>query len=109
MTCGKRSVGTGVLTLAGAMTLVVAGWMFVPLSHAVADQAQAQQPASPGATAKPVGTVKALSGNTMTLATDAGSAVDVVVQESTRIVRIAPGQKDLKDAAAIQLQDVQVG
>ena len=109
MRCRKRSVGTGVLTLAGAMTLVVAGWMFVPLSRAVADQAQAQQPASPGATTKPVGTVKALSGNTMTLTTDAGSTVDVVIQESTRMVRIAPGQKDLKDAAAIQLQDVQVG
>jgi co-chaperonin GroES (HSP10) len=45
----------------------------------------------------------------MTLATDAGSTVDVVIQESTRMVRIAPGQKDLKDAAAIHFQDVQVG
>jgi hypothetical protein len=32
-----------------------------------------------------------------------------VVQDSTRLVRIAPGQKDLKDATPIQLSDVQVG
>ena len=101
---GKRSVRTGVLALAGAMTLGLAGWVYLPLNRAMA-----QQPASPGATVKPVGTVKAISGNAMTLTTDAGSAIDVVVQESTRMVRVAPGQKDLKDAATIQLQDVQVG
>jgi hypothetical protein len=33
----------------------------------------------------------------------------VVAGSSTRMVRTAPGQKDLKDAAPAQLQDVQVG
>jgi hypothetical protein len=32
-----------------------------------------------------------------------------VVQDSARLVRIAPGQKDLKEATPIQLKDVQVG
>ena len=35
--------------------------------------------------------------------------MNVSVQESTRVVRIAPGEKDLKKATFIQLRDVQVG
>ncbi|MGO9647904.1 MAG: hypothetical protein ACLPOO_07610 [Terriglobales bacterium] len=67
----------------------------------------AQQPAA--AIVKPVGTVKAIAGNAITLTTDAGAAVNVVVGESTRMVRTAPGQKDLKGAIPARLQDVQVG
>ena len=101
---------TAVLVLAGSMTFGLAFWISVPLSRATSDQTQGTQPpASSGVTTKPVGTVKALSGNVMTLTTDAGSTVDVLMQVSTRMVRIAPGQKDLKDAAPIQLRDVQVG
>jgi co-chaperonin GroES (HSP10) len=59
--------------------------------------------------AKPVGTVKAIAGSVITLTTDAGSTLNVVVQDSTRLVRIAPGEKDLKGATTIRLQDVQVG
>jgi hypothetical protein len=50
-----------------------------------------------------------MSGNIITSTTDAGSDVTVRVQESTNLVRIAPGQKDLKDAAPIQLADLQPG
>jgi hypothetical protein len=70
---------------------------------------EAQQSASAGTVAKPVGTVKAVSGNVVTLATDAGATINILIQDSTRLVRIAPGQKDLKDAAPVHLQDVQVG
>jgi hypothetical protein len=35
--------------------------------------------------------------------------VTVLVQDATKLLRIAPGQKDLKDATPIQLQDVQPG
>jgi hypothetical protein len=69
-----------------------------------------QQPAAQAPpVARPVGTVKSISGNTITLTTDAGSDVTVQVQDATKLVRIAPGQKDLKDAAPIQLIDVQPG
>ncbi len=89
--------------------LALACLAVAPLSHATSDQAQeAQPPASAGMT-KPVGVVKAVSGNVITLTTDAGSTVNILVQDSTRLIRIAPGQKDLKDATPIQLQDVQVG
>jgi len=74
-------------------------------------QAQAgQQPSSQTpAAARPVGTIKSISGNAITLTTDAGSDVTVQVQDATKLVRIAPGQKDLKEATPIQLADVQPG
>ncbi len=69
-----------------------------------------QQPSAQApAVARPVGTIKSISGNTITLTTDAGSEVTVQVQDATKLVRIAPGQKDLKDATPIQLADVQPG
>jgi hypothetical protein len=99
-----RSARSVVLKFAGSMVLVVACLSLVSVGLA-----QDAQSASASPAAKPVGTVKAISGNTITLATDAGSTVNVVIQDSTRLLRVAPGQKDLKDASPIQLQDVQVG
>src|SRR5467141_785608 len=79
----------------------------------VAQAAQAQTApetsAQSASSARPVGTIKAISGNTITLTTDAGTDVTVLVQDATKLVRIAPGQKDLKDATPIRLQDVQAG
>jgi len=74
-------------------------------------QAQtAQQPSAQSASsAKPVGTIKSISGNTITLTADAGTDVTVLVQDTTKLVRIAPGQTDLKNATPIQLRDVQAG
>ncbi|HLW78717.1 MAG TPA: DUF5666 domain-containing protein [Terriglobia bacterium] len=68
----------------------------------------AQQPGS-GATARSVGTVQSIAGNTVTLKPDTGAEVVVQVQDSTRLVRVAPGQKDLKGATVIGLPDLQVG
>ena len=71
---------------------------------------QTQKPAqATSSTVRPVGTVKAIDGNTVTVMTESGSEVRVLVQESTRILRIAPGQKDLKDTTPMQRQDLQVG
>jgi hypothetical protein len=56
-----------------------------------------------------VGTIKSISGNTITLTTDAGTDVTVLVQDTTKLLRIAPGQTDLKDATPLQLPDVQIG
>jgi hypothetical protein len=68
-----------------------------------------QPPAQTAGAARPVGTVKAISGNTVTLTTDATGDVTVQVQDGAKLVRVAPGQRDLKDATPIQVQDIQVG
>ncbi|MFZ1974208.1 MAG: DUF5666 domain-containing protein [Candidatus Acidiferrales bacterium] len=67
-------------------------------------QTQAQSPLT-----QQVGTVKAINGNTLTLASDAGAEVTVTVQDTTKIVQVAPGSKDLKSAVAIHLTDLQPG
>ena len=79
------------------------------LSQAAHAQSGGQPSTQTPAAARPVGTVKSISGNTLILTTDAGGDVTVLVQDATKLVRIAPGQKDLKDATPIQLADVQPG
>jgi hypothetical protein len=79
------------------------------LSPAAQVQAGQQPPTQTPAAARPVGTIRSISGNTITLTTDAGSDVTILVPDATKLFRIAPGQKDLKDAATIQLLDVQPG
>jgi hypothetical protein len=59
--------------------------------------------------ARPVGTIKSVSGNNIILTTDSGGDVTVVVQDAARLVRVEPGQKDLKEAVPIQLQDLLPG
>lgn len=83
---------------------------FEASAHAVSSAAGLQgQPAGQTSTVRPLGTIKAINGNAITLTTDAKADVSVLVQDSTRIVRIEPGQKDLKNATAVPLQDLQVG
>ncbi len=104
-----RSIRTA-FTLAGFIMLALACLILAQQSRADSNQTQeSQPPVSASSTAKPVGTVNAISGKVITLTTDAGSTVDVVILDSTRLLRISPGQKDLKDATPIHLQDVQVG
>jgi hypothetical protein len=59
--------------------------------------------------ARPVGTIKSISGNTIILTTDAGGEVSVVVQDAAKLARVEPGQKDLKEAVPIALQELLPG
>jgi hypothetical protein len=71
--------------------------------------AQESQPPGSGAVAKAVGKVKSLSGNVIVVTTDAGQDMNVQLNDASRLLRTEPGQKDLKTAAAAQLQDIQPG
>src|SRR5258708_21208412 len=70
---------------------------------------ESRPPAQQGAAVRSVGTVKTISGKSITLTTDAGGDISVLLQEDARILRVEPGQKDLKDAAPFSLQDLQPG
>jgi Domain of unknown function (DUF5666) len=94
------------LVAAGALAQSARASSIVP---AFAPFQAAQQPSGQAQLAKPVGTVKAINGKTLTLTTDSGSEVNVVVDDSTRIVRAIPGQKDLSKAAALPLSGLEVG
>ena len=70
----------------------------------------AQAPtATPAATARQLGTVTAVAGNSLTLKTDAGQQVVVSVADAARILQLAPGSTDLKTAQVIALKDIAVG
>ena len=56
-----------------------------------------------------LGTIKTISGNTLILATDAGTEIKVVVPADAKLLRVPPGSKDLKEAAPLQLADLQAG
>ncbi|MGB2607023.1 MAG: hypothetical protein WBC78_25695 [Candidatus Sulfotelmatobacter sp.] len=73
-----------------------------------ADQ-QSQQTAGSSAVSRQIGTIKSIDGTVITLAPDSGQEMKITIQPTTRIVRIAPGEKDLKNATPIQLQDLQIG
>jgi len=56
-----------------------------------------------------VGTVTAINGNTLTVKTDAGEQQQVAVPDTSTLKRLAPGEKDISAAPAIQLTDVAIG
>jgi hypothetical protein len=70
----------------------------------------AQTPA-PAAAATPAqrGTVKAISGNTLTVATDAGASVTITVPDATKILQEPVGSTDLKAATPSQFSQISVG
>jgi co-chaperonin GroES (HSP10) len=70
---------------------------------------RAQATTAASATARQIGTVKAISGSTITLATDAGQAVTITVADTARILQLAPGSTDLKAAQVITLAGIAVG
>lgn len=67
-------------------------------------------PAAPAPKSPPaLGTIRTISGNTLTLTTDAGAEIKVVVSADAKLIRVPPGSKDLKEAAPLQFADLQVG
>jgi Copper binding periplasmic protein CusF len=67
------------------------------------------QAGGPTAGARPIGTIKTISGNSIVLASDAGPVFNVTVEDGAKIVRIEPGAKDLRNATPVQLQDLLEG
>jgi hypothetical protein len=89
MTCTKKM---RLFFLAGVAVLAL-----------LAEAAVAQTPA------RIVGTITAISGNTLTVKTDADGVHQVNVPAAAALKRIAPGQKDLSTAETILFSDLAVG
>jgi hypothetical protein len=92
-----------------AIALCAAGAAGVHLVPSCYAMPSGQQAGGPGAVSRRIGAVKAINGTVITLTPDSGPDVSVTLQATTRILRIAPGEKDLKNATPIQLQDLQIG
>src|SRR6202795_1243749 len=61
--------------------------------------------------AKAVGTIKSIQADSITVAAESGGEGDIIAKltGSTKILRVPPGEKDLKNATALQVQDLQTG
>ena len=92
--------------LAAAFGMAITGSPTCAVSAAAEAPAQA---ASQSAIARKIGTIKSINGNTLTLGVDSGPDVTVTVAPNARMLRIAPGAKDLTNATPLQVQDLQVG
>ncbi len=103
-----REIFRRMLALAvSAAAAASVGACSLPSSFASAPLAQTQQNA--GTVSRRIGAIKAINGSAITLTPDSGPDVNVMVQPTARILRTEPGEKDLKNATPIALQDLQVG
>ena len=82
-----------------------AAFAFAAVNPVVAETGQT----ATASTARLLGTVTGVSGDTITLKSDAGVVATITVSDATRIVRAEPGQKDLSTATVIQVKDLTVG
>src|SRR3990172_2216946 len=115
-TARTRCSGGAVMPSAKRAVFGLAACVVVTMSTSLATRviagsgAAPQQPAAQNAAARQVvGTIKAIRGNMITLAPDTGAEVNVQVRATLRILRVAPGETDLRNAATIQFSDLQVG
>jgi hypothetical protein len=94
--------------------LMLATWCFVFTALGFAQYIFAQDTKTGGVPAdaafqRVVGAIKAIDAGGITLTADSGDEVHATLTDSTRIVRVAPGEKDLKNATPLQKQDLQIG
>ena len=84
--------------------------LFLVFLGAVCAVAQTGSPTSAPAKTPPIlGTIKAITGESLTVASDAGSETKVTVTPATKLLRVAPGSKDLSQAEAISFSEFQPG
>ena len=83
------------------MLAVLAGIVFAV--HEGAAQAK------PDGVVKAVGTIKSVQSGAITVAAESGGDVTATLAATTKILRVPPGEKDLKNAITLQAQDLQPG
>ena len=99
-------IGKCVWTL--GIILSVSGMAISAQAQSSAQPAESQ-PGNAGTASRSIGTVKSISEKALVLKTDAGAEVTVTLTDGARIMRLAPGQTDLKSATPMTLPEVQVG
>jgi hypothetical protein len=80
------------------------------LSLAGICSAQANPPTAGDAqVTRAVGTIKIIQGDSITVVPDSGGEINAMLAGSTKILRVPPGEKDLKNATPLTAQDLQPG
>jgi hypothetical protein len=71
--------------------------------------AQAKSGAADAAITKAVGTIKIVQPGSIIVAAESGGEVTATLAPTTKILRVPPGEKDLKNATTLQPQELQPG
>jgi hypothetical protein len=90
--------------ITGSVLLLACAGFTLPAAFAEAAAAQ-----TPAAANRFLGTITAAASGMLTVKTDAGIERKVTVPDGIKLQRIAPGAKDLSNAATIQFTDLAVG
>ena len=94
----------------GRRRLVILAAIFAASVVAAAfAQSTANSSASDVKVSRAVGTIKQVQADSVTITPDSGSEVTARLSPTTRILRVPPGEKDLKNATPIQVKDLQPG
>src|SRR6202163_3195286 len=104
-----NTAGRSLLIFAFSVATAASPWLIPACLAIPLREPQASEASGGSAPARHIGSIKAIAGNVITLTPDSGPEIDVTVQATAHIVRIAPGEKTLKNATPVQLQDLQAG
>lgn len=96
-----RLLATCLLTTLGTLILACPGF--------VCAQGKPAGSSGDAQISKAVGTIKSIQADSITVAAESGGEVTVKLMGSTKVLRVPPGEKDLKNATALQAQDLQPG
>ncbi len=98
----------GLCLLTTCLVIAMAGLILAQTGYVWA-QDQPAGSAGPVQIAKAVGVIKSTQADAVTVAAESGGEVTAKLMGSTKILRVPPGEKDLKNATALLAQDLQPG
>jgi len=91
------------LMLTITVTLIFAGSVYI------SGQDKPTSASGSAQVTKAVGVIKTIQADSITVTTESGGEVTAKLTGTTKILRVPPGEKDLKNATALQAQDLQPG
>src|SRR3984885_7148538 len=93
------------------VTLFAVTWFaaFMAITFAWPSNASAQVKPADANITKAVGTIKTIQPGSIVVAAESGGDVTATFAATTKILRVPPGEKDLKNATTLQPQDLQPG
>ncbi|MFY9842650.1 MAG: DUF5666 domain-containing protein [Terriglobales bacterium] len=91
------------------LTVVVALILILSASGPVYAQDKTATAAATAQVTKTVGVIKTIRPDSITITAETGGEITATLTSTTRILRVPPGEKDLKNATPLQPQDLQPG
>ncbi len=107
--CGLRVQVLGMRVLATWLLTTIVTLILAAPAYVVAQDKPSGSSAG-AQVAKAVGVIKSIQADSITVAAESGGG-DIIAKltGSTKILRVPPGEKDLKNATALEAQDLQPG